>query len=188
VARRAAASIKRTLEDSTIRPHFHVVPLDGTAEVEAPDVDLSSIRAFARAAFHARSPRGGPMHRSLVPATLLLVAGCATQRPWTPVVDTYRDSHAQYLAQDMEECRELALQASGYAPQQGALGGVVGGLAGAAAGAAIGAALGHPAPGAAVGAAAGGIGTGVAAAGRSESEFKRAYSRCMRQRGHPVIN
>lgn len=128
------------------------------------------------------------MHRPLVTATLLLIAGCATQRPWTPVVDTYRDSHAQYVAQDMEECRELALQVSGYAPQQGALGALAGGLVGAAAGAALGAALGSPARGAAVGAAAGGIGTGLATAGRSESEFKRAYVRCMRQRGHPVIN
>lgn len=70
------------------------------------------------------------MHRSLAIATAaLLVASCAAQ-PWTPVVDTYRDSRAQYLSRDMEECRYLALQASGLAPQQGVMGAVTGGLVG----------------------------------------------------------
>jgi len=130
------------------------------------------------------------MHRWLVTATatVLLLAGCAAQRPWTPVVDTYRDSRAQYLRRDLEECRNLALQASGYAPEQGVLGALGGGLIGAAAGAAIGAALGNPARGAAVGAATGGIGYGLAQAGGADAAFKRAYISCMRQRGHPVIN
>lgn len=130
------------------------------------------------------------MHRSLVTATVaaLLIAGCAAQQPWTPVVDTYRDSRAQYLGRDMEECRGLALQASGLAPQQGVVGAIMGGLVGAAAGAAIGAALGNPARGAAVGAAAGGIGTGISAAAGADVAFRRAYVNCMRQRGHPVIN
>ena len=130
------------------------------------------------------------MARSLTAATVvaLFVAGCATQEPWTPTVDTYGDSRAQYLYQDLEECRYLALRVSGYAPEKGAQGALLGGLVGAAAGAAIGAALGHPARGAAVGAATGGIGTGISSAAHSEEAFKRAYAKCMRQRGHKVLD
>lgn len=130
------------------------------------------------------------MYRSSVTlmAAVMLVSGCAAQRPWTPVVDTYRDSHAQYMSRDLEECRYLALQASGYAPEQGVVGALGGGLIGAAAGAAIGAALGNPARGAAIGAATGGIGYGLAQASGADAAFKRAYVNCMRQRRHPVIN
>jgi outer membrane lipoprotein SlyB len=130
------------------------------------------------------------MRRSLVAyaGLLILLAGCATQQPWRPTVDTYGSSRAQYVHRDMEECRELALQVSGDARQQAATGAVTGGLVGAAAGAAIGAAFGSPGRGAAVGAAAGGIGRGAQQASRAESSFQQAYVNCMRQRGHRVIN
>ena len=117
----------------------------------------------------------------------LLCAGCATQRPWTPTVDTFNNSNAQYVNRDMEECRQLALQASGSAPSEAARGAVTGGLVGAAAGAAVGSAFGSAGRGALVGGAAGGIGMGAVRASQTEQAFKMAYRNCMRQRGHNVI-
>jgi outer membrane lipoprotein SlyB len=119
---------------------------------------------------------------------LLCGAACATTQPWTPVVDTYGSSRAQYVDRDMNECRQLAFQVSGHAPHQAVRGAVTGGAVGAATGAAIGAAFGNAGRGAAVGAAAGGIGRGVGQAQRAEAGFQRAYINCMRQRGHRVVN
>jgi outer membrane lipoprotein SlyB len=118
----------------------------------------------------------------------LLCAACVTQQPWTPTVDTYGSSRAQYLPRDTEECRALAFQTSGSAPAEGARGAVVGGLVGAATGAAIGAAVGNVGRGAAIGGIAGGVGTGLSRTAQSEAQFKRAFNNCMRQRGHRVIN
>jgi len=130
------------------------------------------------------------MKRSLATSAglMMLLAGCATQQPWRPTVDTYGSSNAQFVHRDMEECRQLALQVSGSAPQQAATGAVTGGLVGAAAGAAVGAAFGSAGRGALVGGAVGGIGRGVQQASRAESAFQDAYVNCMRQRGHRVIN
>jgi outer membrane lipoprotein SlyB len=121
-------------------------------------------------------------------ALTLAWTGCATRQPWSPTVDTYGSSRAQYVSRDTEECRHLALQVSGSAPEQAARGAVMGGLIGAAGGAALGAALGSPGTGAAIGAAAGGVGLGATRAAQSERAFKQAFSNCMRQRGHNVIN
>ena len=118
----------------------------------------------------------------------LLAAGTAWGRGWTPVVDTYGSSRAQYLGRDLEECRSLASQAGGDSVGQGARGAVRGGLVGAAGGAAIGAALGNAGRGAAVGAAAGGVTRGVGAANQSDAQFRQAYTNCMRNRGHRVLN
>ncbi len=130
------------------------------------------------------------MKRSLAASTGLAVlcAGCVTQQPWTPTVDTFGSSRAQYVSRDMEECRNLAFQVSGSAPQQAARGAVTGGLVGAAGGAAIGAAFGNAGRGALVGGAVGGIGRGVQQASRAESAYQQAYVNCMRQRGHNVVN
>ena len=119
---------------------------------------------------------------------LSLSSACVSQTQWTPTVDTYGSSRAQYVNRDMEECRQLAFQVSGSAPQQAVQGAVTGGLVGAAAGAAIGAAFGNAGRGAAVGAAAGGIGHGAQRASQAEQAFQRAYVNCMRQRGHNVLN
>jgi len=113
---------------------------------------------------------------------------CAAQSNWSPTVDSFGSSRAQYVNRDMEECRMLASQVGGSSVGRGARGAVTGGLVGAAGGAAIGAALGNAGRGAAVGAAAGGIGRGVQQASQSEQEFRRAFSNCMRQRGHRVLN
>ncbi len=119
---------------------------------------------------------------------ILLLAGCTSQSQWSPTVDTYGNSRAQYLSRDMEECRALARSSSGGTGERAAHGAGVGALAGAAGGALIGAILGNPGRGAALGAVAGGVGGGAVGASRTEQQFKQAFSNCMRSRGHNVIN
>lgn len=118
----------------------------------------------------------------------LLLNGCASQTGWTPTVDPYNDRNASRINIDMQECQQLAAQASGGTAKETAVGAGVGGLIGAAGGAALGAIVGNPGTGAAIGAAAGGIGGGAKQGLESEEQYKRAYTSCMRQRGHNIIN
>lgn len=127
-------------------------------------------------------------------ATIALLAGCATtsQTQWTPTVDTYGNSRAQYLSRDTEECRALAMRTSGTTSEQTTRGAASGGLLGAAGGAAIGGILGGSrrslGRGAALGAITGAVAGGVSSASQTDAQFKRAFNNCMRQRGHNVIN
>ena len=118
----------------------------------------------------------------------LALSGCASQTGWTPTVDSYNDPNAARLGQDMSECQQLASHASGGTAKEAAIGAGVGGLIGAAGGAALGAALGNAGTGAAIGAAAGGIGGAGKQGLDSEAQYKHAYSSCLRQRGHKVLN
>lgn len=118
----------------------------------------------------------------------LIVTGCASQSGWTPTVDTYNNPNVARLNQDMVECKALAQKVSGYAPEEVAKGTVVGGAIGAATGAAVGAVFGSAGKGAAVGAATGGIGGGTYKGVNAEARYKRAYSDCLRNRGHKVLN
>ena len=113
------------------------------------------------------------------------------------VISTAAPRHAVYYpaqpryssyTRDLAECRMYAQQVAGYTPEQTVKGGLIGGAVGAAAGAAIGAVLGHAGKGAAIGAAAGGIGAGTYSAISAERKYKKAYARCMRQRGYRVLN
>lgn len=124
----------------------------------------------------------------LMTMAALGIGGCAQYSNWTPTVDTYNDPNAQNLTRDMQECQQLAKQASGGGATETAKGAAMGGLAGAAAGAALGAVLGSPGKGAALGAAAGGLGYGANKAMTSEDDYKNAYTRCMKNRGHNVVN
>ena len=124
----------------------------------------------------------------LLGSLLILAAGCASQTGWQPVVDPYNDPRAAYINQDLAECKMLAQRAAGYTPGEVVKGGLIGGAIGAASGAAIGAAVGSPGRGAAIGAAAGGIGGGTYKGMDAETAYKNAYIRCMRQRGHKVLN
>lgn len=128
----------------------------------------------------------------MIPAlAFILIAGATSasaQGNWTPTVDTYGSSRAQYLSSDMWECRQLASQTSGSAAGSAGRGALRGGAVGAVGGAAIGAAFGNAGRGAAVGAAAGGIGRGAQQASASEAQFRRAFSNCLRARGHNVLN
>jgi len=125
---------------------------------------------------------------SIVSLLLLLSVPCAAQSNWTPTVDTYGSGRAQYLSQDMWECRQLASQTSGGRTGSAARGALQGAAVGAGGGALVGAAFGNAGRGAAVGAAAGGIGRGVQQANASETQFRRAFSNCLRGRGHNVLN
>ncbi len=119
---------------------------------------------------------------------LLVLSGCASYGTWTPTVDPYGDANANRITADTAECQHLAKKASGGTANETLKGTVVGGLFGAAAGAAIGAAVGDPASGAALGAAAGGM-SGAAHNGyNAEDQYKRAYTSCLRNRGHNVVN
>jgi len=102
----------------------------------------------------------------------------------------YYPAHPRYskYTRDLAECKMYAQQVAGYTPEQTVKGGLIGGAVGAAAGAAIGAVLGHAGKGAAIGAAAGGIGAGTYSAINAERKYKKAYARCMRQRGYRVLN
>jgi len=120
----------------------------------------------------------------------LCIAMCpaAVQAQWSPTVDTYGSSRAQFVTRDEQECRQIANQVAGSTSGNVARGAVGGGLLGAAAGAAIGAAAGGGAGrGAAIGAAAGGIGTGTVRGVQTNQNFQRAFTDCMRNRGHNVI-
>lgn len=120
----------------------------------------------------------------------VLLTGCASVTGWTPTVDTYNDKNAYRLNQDMQDCQQLASQASGggAGAKEAAIGAGVGGLIGAAGGAALGAVVGSPGTGAAIGAAAGGIGGASKQGMESNDLYKRAYRNCLRQRGHNVVN
>jgi outer membrane lipoprotein SlyB len=119
-----------------------------------------------------------------------MLSACAaqSQTTWRPTVDTYGSSRAQYLSRDTEECRSLAMSASGSTGEQAARGAIGGGLLGAAAGTAIGAATGNIGRGAAIGATVGAVGAGTSRAAQSNADFQRAFNNCMRNRGHRVIN
>lgn len=117
------------------------------------------------------------------------LAGCASQSGWTPTVDTYGDKNAERISQDQAQCKELALQASGSGTANEAVKGTaVGAAVGAAAGAVIGAAVGAPGKGAALGAAVGGVGGGAKEGLGAEEQYKESFKKCMKNRGHNVIN
>jgi len=117
------------------------------------------------------------------------LSGCVSQSTWTPTVDTYGSSRAQFVTRDQAECRQLAMQVSGSTTGQTAQGAVGGGLLGAAAGAAIGAAAGGNAGrGALAGGAVGAVGGGAIRASQSNAAFQRAFNQCMRNRGHQVLS
>ena len=123
--------------------------------------------------------------------TLLLIpfflGACVSQNSWTPVVDTQNDPHADRLAQDEEECRELAKKGAG-STKQVAEGAAEGAAVGILAGAALGAIGGDAGLGAAGGGTAGVVSGGTTMARDSNADFKRIFTNCLHERGHPVLN
>jgi outer membrane lipoprotein SlyB len=118
----------------------------------------------------------------------MALSACVSQSQWTPTVDTYGSSRAQFVTRDQAECRQLAMQVSGSSTGQAAQGAVGGGLLGAAAGAGIGAAAGSAGRGALAGAAVGALGGGAVRGMQSNAAFQRAFNECMRNRGHQVLS
>ena len=124
--------------------------------------------------------------------TLLLVCfvllGCATYSDWKPTVDSYNNPNAGRIPQDMAECKQLSAQASGDGAEETAKGAAVGGWIGAAGGAALGAISGNAGTGAALGAALGGFGGGAKEGFGADRTYKKIFIKCMRNRGHNVLN
>ena len=118
----------------------------------------------------------------------IVFTGCASQSGWSPTVDPYGDPNAANIERDKVECRQLAKSSAGSTAQETGKGALIGGAIGAAAGAAIGAAVGAPGRGAAIGAAAGGLGGGAYKGFGTEGQYKDAFSECLRNRGHRVLN
>ncbi len=52
------------------------------------------------------------------------LSACVSQTQWTPTVDTYGSSRAQFVTRDQQECRQLAMQASGSTAGQTAQGAI----------------------------------------------------------------
>jgi outer membrane lipoprotein SlyB len=127
------------------------------------------------------------MRLASIALAALVLAGCVSQQTWSPVVDPYGDPRAEWIPHDDYECRELAMRASGFGPDEVIKGGLFGGFLGAATGAAIGAAVGNPGQGAAIGAASGGFGGGTIGGLDSNARFQHTFRRCMQGRGHNVI-
>ena len=127
-------------------------------------------------------------HKTLFFCSILMVSACASQTGWQPTVDPYGDPNAYRINQDTEECRQLALSASGGTAKETATGALIGGAIGAASGAALGAISGNAGAGAAYGAAIGGFGGGTSQGIGAENSYKQAFRNCMRNRGHHVLN
>jgi outer membrane lipoprotein SlyB len=125
------------------------------------------------------------MKKTIVVLSTLL-HGCASMSNYTPIVDTFGDSRVQYISADMQECKQLAQQAS--VAKDALSYGLAGGVAGGAGGAALGAVIGNPAVGAAAGAAGAGIIGGTYGAFQADERYKRIYRQCMRNRQHHVVD
>ncbi|MDQ7090590.1 MAG: hypothetical protein Q9M50_08090 [Methylococcales bacterium] len=132
-----------------------------------------------------------------LPLSVLLLTACAQQSGWTPTVDSYNDPNAHLLKQDMKECEQLAKHSSGDTIKKAAIGTGVGAVAGGAGGAAIGAGSGlysgrnigsRAGTGAIIGASVGAITGGVQQGYQSNSQYKKIYSDCLRNRGHRILD
>jgi outer membrane lipoprotein SlyB len=123
-------------------------------------------------------------------STLLLVSalatGCASSSGWRPIIDPRMDQHPETAQRDMVECKSLADQASDITKEVG-MGAAVGAVTGAATGAAVGAVAGSAATGAAGGAILA-LPAGLWEGYQANENFKLAFKKCMRQRGHTLVN
>lgn len=117
----------------------------------------------------------------------ICLAACVSQNSWTPEVDTANDPKADQLESDEAACRQLAKQGAHTGKQVGE-GALEGAAVGVLAGAALGAIGGDAGMGAEMGTAAGATEGGVAMARDSNADFKRIFTNCLRERGHPALN
>ena len=125
-------------------------------------------------------------------AVLLVLSGCATQRPVLYPNAKYNQVGPEIAQKDVDDCIRLAEQhgvshsGGDKVARSGAEGAAVGGAAGAAAGAV----RGNVGQGAAVGAAAGvaaGATRGAIHSGEPGSVYRGFVQRCLRERGYDVI-
>jgi hypothetical protein len=123
---------------------------------------------------------------------LIVLGGCATQRPVLYPNAKYNHVGAEAAQRDIDDCIHLAEShgithdSGGNVARSGAAGAVVGGAAGAGAGAVRGS-VGHDAGvGAAAGAAAG-VARGAIRSGEPGAVYKGFVQRCLREKGYDVI-
>lgn len=125
-------------------------------------------------------------------AVLLVLSGCATQRPVLYPNVKYNQVGPEVAQRDVDDCIRLAEQhgithSSGEkVARRGAEGAVIGGAAGAGAGAVRGNVGERAATGAAAGAAAGAA-HGAIRSGEPGSVYKGFVQRCLREKGYDVI-
>ena len=132
------------------------------------------------------------VHAAGAAITLLVLAGCATQRPVLYPNAKYNHVGPEIVQRDIDDCIRLA-ESHGITHNSGdrvvrggATGAVIGGAAGAGAGAVRGS-VGHDAGvGAAAGAAAG-VARGAIQSGEPGSVYKGFVQRCLREKGYDVI-
>lgn len=128
------------------------------------------------------------MNKGLLIFILMFFSACASKTGWEPTVDPHNDPNPDLIAAHTEECRQLADKASGGTLTQAGVGTAVGAGVGAVVGAVIGSLSGNAGGGAATGAAVGGAGGGVSSGAGAESIYKDAFKKCMRNRGHKLLN
>jgi hypothetical protein len=123
---------------------------------------------------------------------VLLVTGCATQRPVLYPNAQYKQAGAAAAQREIDECIRFA-EESGVSHSAGekvarrsAAGAVVGGAVGAGVGAVRGN-IGERAAAGAAGGAAGGAAHGAIQSGEPGSVYKGFVQRCLRERGYEVI-
>lgn len=125
-------------------------------------------------------------------AVLLVLAGCATQRPVLYPNAKYNQVGPEVAQRDVDDCIQLAEQhgithSSGEkVARRGAEGAAIGGAAGAAAGAVRGNVGERAATGAAAGAAAAAT-HGAIHSGEPGSVYRGFVQRCLREKGYDVI-
>jgi uncharacterized protein YcfJ len=125
-------------------------------------------------------------------AALMLLAGCATQRPVLYPNAKYKQVGPEVAQKDIDDCINMAesqgIHAGGgdRVGRGAATGAVVGGAVGAGVGAVRGDIGGRAAAGAA-GGAAGGAASGAVRSGEPDSVYKGFVQRCLREKGYDVI-
>ena len=132
------------------------------------------------------------VHAARAAVALLVLAGCATQKPVLYPNAKYNHVGPEVAQRDIDDCIRFAEQhgvthsSGGKVVGGGAAGAVIGGAAGAGAGAVRGS-VGHDAGvGAAAGAAAG-VARGAIHSGEPGSVYKGFVQRCLREKGYDVI-
>jgi hypothetical protein len=132
------------------------------------------------------------VHAAGAAITLLVLAGCATQRPVLYPNAKYNHAGPEVAQRDIDDCIRLAeshgiTHDSGGKVVGGAAGGaVIGGAAGAGAGAVRGS-IGHDAGVGAAAGAAGGAARGAIRSGEPGQVYKGFVQRCLREKGYDVI-
>lgn len=125
-------------------------------------------------------------------AAVLLLAGCATQRPVLYPNAKYNQAGTETAQRDIDDCIRLAEQhgithdSGGRVARGGAEGAAVGGAAGAGVGVVRGNVGERAATGAAAGAAAGAT-RGAIHSGEPGQVYKGFVQRCLREKGYEVI-